>query len=66
MLPVASPSQFPEDGLITFFSGKNLDEAIAKAIEWAEMNKIEVHSYYPQRAFGKSILVSYKKENENE
>ena len=65
MIQVSSPSKFPEDGLIAFFTGKNVEDAIALAEAWAKQDKVEITNYYPQRAFGKSILVSYKKENEN-
>lgn len=66
MLQVSSPSKFPEDCHIAFFSGKNIEDALRLAREWSSRTGIEILNYYPQRAFGKSILVSYKKENEND
>lgn len=67
MIQVSSPNKFPDGCHITFFTGKNIEDAIQLAKEWAEKNNIEAYSYYPQKAFGKSILVSYKRnEDENE
>lgn len=61
MRKVSSPSHFPEDSYIASFSGKNYEEAIKLAGEWAQRNAIEMLSYYEQIAHGKSILVSYKR-----
>lgn len=66
MLPISNPSKFPENCNIAFFSGKNIEDALRLAEEWSKRTGIEIVNYYPQRAFGKSILVSYKKENKNE
>ena len=68
MKQVNSPSQFPEDAYIASFSGKNDAEAIQLAESEANRVGVSLISYYEQKAFGKSILVSYKKkevENEN-
>lgn len=60
MKQVNSPSQFPDDALIMYFSGKNYEEAHKLALE--RLEKIaHLISYYEQKATGKSILVSYKK-----
>lgn len=61
MIQVSNPNQFPEDSHIASFTGKNYEEAIKLAGEWAQRNSIEMISYYQQIAFGKSILVSYKR-----
>lgn len=61
MRKVSSPSHFPEDSYIASFSGKNYEEAIKLAGEWAQRNSIEMVSYYEPLAYGKSILVSYKR-----
>jgi len=69
MIQVSSPSHFPEDAHIAFFSGKNYAEAIQLAESEANRVGVSLISYYEQKAPGKSksILVSYKKkEEENE
>jgi hypothetical protein len=65
MRKVSSPSHFPEDSYIASFSGKNYEEAIKLAGEWSGRTGATLVSYYEQTAHGKSILVSYKKENED-
>lgn len=66
MNKVSKIIQFPEDGLIAAFTGKNYEEAIKLAHEWAQRNNKELTFYYEQIAFGKSILVSYRKEDKDE
>ena len=66
MVKVASPSQFPEDAHIAYFSGNNYAEAIQLAESEANRVGVSLISYYEQKSHGKSILVSYKKEKENE
>lgn len=62
MTKVTSPSQFNSDHRIAYFTGKkSYDDAIKEANEWAERNKVELISYFEQSAFGKSILVSYRR-----
>lgn len=65
MLQVSSPNKFADDHFINGFSGKNYEEAIKAAEEWATRERKELVAYFCQKAFDKSILVSYK-ENENE
>ena len=68
MIQVNSPSQFPEDAHIGYFTGKDYYDAIQAAKKEAERIGVVLISWYEQKAFGKSILVSYKKkevENEN-
>ena len=60
MIQVNSPSQFPEDAHIAYFSGKNYAEAIQEAEKESTRVGVGLVSYYEQKAFGKSILVSYK------
>lgn len=62
MNQVSSPNQFAEDSFIAYFSGKNYDDALKLAGEWSQRTGATLLSYYEQKAFGKSILVSYKKE----
>jgi hypothetical protein len=64
MRKVSSPSHFPEGSYIASFSSKNYEEAIKLAGEWAQRNLIEMLSYYEQLDFRKSILVSYKRNDE--
>lgn len=62
MRKVNSPSQFNSEHFIGFFSGKKTyEDAIKEAKEWAERVKVELVSYFEQKAFGKSILVSYRR-----
>lgn len=61
MIQVSNPNQFPEDSHIASFTGKNYEEAIKLAGEWSQRNSIEIVLYYEQKASGKSILVSYKR-----
>lgn len=65
ILPVAHTSMLGGDGL-DLFSGKDYEEAINNAYRWAERKnkglkdiKIELLHYFPQRAFGNTVLVSY-------
>lgn len=60
MIQINSPSQFPEDAHIAYFSGKNYAEAIQLAESEAKRVGVSLISYYEQKAHGKSILVSYK------
>lgn len=60
MIQVTSPNKFPEDGFIAFFSGKDYDDSIRLAGEWAVRDNTKLISYFPQVAHGKSILVCYK------
>lgn len=66
MIQVSNPNKFPEDSSIECFSGKSYEESIQLAKEWSTRNKVELISYYPQIAFGKSILVSYKRNEVND
>lgn len=67
MQKVKSPSHFSTEDNIGYFSGKkNFEDAIKEAKEWATRNKKVLVAYFEQSAFGKSILVSYKRSNENE
>ena len=67
MIQVSNPNQFPEDSHIASFTGKNYEEAIKLAGEWSGRTGATLISYFEQKAFGKSILVSYKrKEDEHE
>ena len=63
---VASPSHFSPDHYIGNFNGKDFEDAIKRATEWSQRTGMTLVSYYEQIAFGKSILVSYKKENKDE
>ena len=65
MRKVSKITQFHEDSLIASFTGKNYEEAIKLAGEWSQRTGAILLSYYEQVAFGKSILVSYKKEDGN-
>ena len=60
MLQVSSPRRFASEHFINGFSGKNYEEAIKAAEEWATREKKELVAYFCQKAFGKSILVSYR------
>lgn len=64
MRKVNSPSQFSDDHFIASFSGKNYEEAINLAQEWSGRDGTTLVSYYEQTAHGKSILVSYKRNDE--
>lgn len=67
MRKVNSPSQFSDSYFIASFSGKNYEEAIKLAQEWSGRDGTTLVSYYEHAAHGKSILVSYKrKEEEND
>lgn len=57
-------NQFSENSHITYFTGKNYDDAIKEAVEWSKRTGATLLSYYKQIAFGKSILVSYKRKEE--
>lgn len=62
MIKVTSPSHFNTEHHIVYFTGKKTyDDAIKEAKEWAEQNKVELVAYFEQSAFGKSILVSYRR-----
>ena len=64
MIQVSNPNKFT--GNITGFSGYNFTDACVKAEQWATRTNRELVAYYEQKAFGKSILVSYKEQaNEN-
>lgn len=65
MRKVNSPSQFSDDHFIASFSGKNYEEAIKLAQEWSGRDGTTLVSYYEQAAHGKSILVSYKRHEDN-
>jgi len=61
MNKLSSPSQFNPEYLIGYFTGKkDYDDALKEAGGWAERNKVELVAYFEQKAFGKSILVSYR------
>ena len=64
MRKVNSPSQFSDGHFIASFSGKNYEEAINLAQEWSGRDGTTLVSYYEQTAHGKSILVSYKRNDE--
>lgn len=67
MIKVSSPSEFSQGHFIAYFSGKkNFDDAIQMANEWSGRVGTTLVNYYEQPAFGKSILVSYIKEKEDE
>ncbi len=67
MIEVPKISYFSPNHMITAFTGKNYDESIQKAQDWAveHFGKVKLISYYKQKTWGRSILVSYSKENEN-
>jgi len=60
MIQYSKTSQFPEDGLIVNFSGKNHEEALKEATKWAGRANKTLVGYYNQVAFGKSVLVIYQ------
>lgn len=64
MIQVNKITQFPEDSYIASFTGKNYDEAKTLAHAWSQRTGATLISYYEQKAFGKSILVSYKRNEE--
>ena len=66
MRKVNSPSQFSDDHFIASFSGKNYEEAVKLAQEWSGRDGTTLVSYYEQTAHGKSIVVSYKRNEEND
>lgn len=68
MIEVPKISYFSPDHFIGAFTGKNYEESIQKAKDWAleQFGKVKLISYYKQKTFGRSILVSYQKENEDE
>ena len=49
-------------GGIENFSGKDYPDAIKRAEEWAARNHKELVACFYQKAFGRSILVSYKEQ----
>lgn len=61
MIQVSNLNQFPEDCYIAYFTGKNYEEAIKLAGEWSGRTGATLISYFEQKAFCKSILVSYKR-----
>lgn len=60
MIQVNNPNKFPDDSLIEYFTGKDHKDALQKAQDWASSSGATILSYYEQKAFGKSILISYK------
>lgn len=66
MNQVSKITQFPENSLIASFTGKNYEEAIKLAGEWSGRTGATLLAYYEQKAFGKSILVSYKRSEVND
>lgn len=64
MTKVSSPSYFSDVEFIASFTGKSYEEAIKLAHEWSVRTGAKLISYYEQVVPGKSILVSYK-QNEN-
>jgi hypothetical protein len=65
MKQIFKTSEFSTEHWITGFSEKTYEASIKYAEEWAKRNNIELVAYFEQPIFGKSILVSYKKENKN-
>lgn len=64
MIQIQNPKDFPENSLLGFFSGKNYEEAMKEAVEWAERLKVTLTHFYQQRAFGKSIIVGWRRPHE--
>lgn len=63
MKQVKSPSDFDREDNIGYFSGKKTyEDSIKEANEWATRNGKILVAYFEQSAFGKSILVSYKRD----
>lgn len=66
MIEVPKISYFSENHYIGAFTGKNYEESIQKAKDWALENRVKLISFYKQLCMGRSILVSYERiENEN-
>ena len=66
MIEVPKISYFSTDHFIGAFTGKNYEESIQKAKDWALASGVKLISYYKQQLLGRSILVSYTKEKEDE
>ena len=67
MIKVGRLSEFPKDGWIAQFLGKDFDDAVGKAGAWQKVTGHECSHYYEQKLRTKtvSILVHYKKEDKN-
>lgn len=63
MYKASSPRDFPKGTFITWFSEKNYEQSILAAEQFgkAHPNMAELVCYYEQPAFKKSILVAYKR-----
>ena len=66
MIEVPKISYFSPNHFINAFTGKNYEESIQKAKEWALFSGVKLVAYYKQLAMGRSILVSYMRNEENE
>lgn len=66
MIEVHKISYFSANHYINAFTGKKYDESIQKEKDWAleHLGKIELVSYYKQKTFGRSILVEYKRSDD--
>lgn len=60
MIEVPKISYFSPNHYIEAFTGKNYDESIQRAKDWALGSGIKLVPYYKQVAMGRSILVSYE------
>lgn len=60
MIEVPKLSYFSANHYIKPFTGKNYEESIQKAKDWAIEYSVKLVAYYKQEAFGRSILVSYQ------
>jgi hypothetical protein len=65
MIEVPKLSYFSPDHYINPFTGKDYEESIQKAKEWALSNGVKLVAYYKQKTFGRSILVSYEEKNKD-
>lgn len=67
MIKVSSPSKFSSGHFIAYFSGKKTyADAIEEAKAWEGRTGNVLVNYFEQEAFGKSILVSYKRRDKDE
>lgn len=63
MIEVQKISYFSDAHYIEAFTGKNYEESIQRAEDWAKKNfgLVRLVSYYKQICMGRSILVSYER-----
>lgn len=66
MIEVSSPAHFSPDHYIDAFTGKDYEDSIQKAKLFALESGVKLSAYFKQKAFGRSILVSYTRSAENE